>query len=128
MPVISDSGRNVLCRVAALLARTLSDLRQRERVPLTRWPGDVVLPSLTDSAALPAVEVTVAAIAVSYVRVTVGWKVPKLPGCVGMLRFSVAGTSPPTVVSASPVLRAASSTRSTASSEFEVNWRRATEV
>src|SRR4051812_5896529 len=38
------------------------------------------------------------------------------------------GTSPPTLVTASPVLLAASSTRSSASSEFEVNCRRATEV
>jgi hypothetical protein len=61
-------------------------------------------------------------------RETVGWNVPKLPGCVGRLSASMLGTLPPTVVSASPVLVPASSTRSIASSEVDVTCRRATDV
>ena len=53
---------------------------------------------------------------------------PKLPTVLWIWSASRLGTSPPTVVIASPELLAASSVRSTASSEFEVNWMRATEV
>src|SRR4051812_45933677 len=46
--------------VPAGLVPTVFSAVGRLNVPLTRWPGAVVLGSVTDSAALPAVEMTFA--------------------------------------------------------------------
>src|SRR5688572_3753161 len=61
--------------------------------PLARWPG-----SLTDSAASPAVETTVAVAEAVYSRSTPGVNAPNEAGAPSVSE-SVAGTVPPTVVS-----------------------------
>ena len=63
-PAVSLSGAYAGFGLAALTPRTCSGCG-RANAPLTRWPGEFVLGSVTASVALPAVLVTSAAAAVS---------------------------------------------------------------
>src|SRR3954453_13142006 len=65
----------------------------RENVPLTRRPEAVVDGSVTDSAASPALEITVAVVLAVYVPFTPGMKAPS-DGAVPSVSESVAGTVP----------------------------------
>ncbi len=62
--MISGSALYVTVGLAALAAATCS-ADGSANVPLTRWPGAVALVSATLSVALPAVEMTLAEVAVS---------------------------------------------------------------
>src|SRR3954447_19044101 len=79
--------------LAALRARACSACGS-ENAPLTRWPVAVLEASATLRSASPAVEMTLAVVADSYVLVTPGVKAPNEAG-VPSVRLNVAGTVPP---------------------------------
>src|SRR5262249_51273821 len=93
---LPDTALYAVPVVSALVALACS-ASGNQNDPLTRWPGCAVSGSATLSVALPAVEVTVAPVDVSYVWSTPGVNAPKLAGAL-MFSASVAGTVPPTVV------------------------------
>ena len=95
--VIATAALETGCVQLAGFISTRSDCG-RENVPFVRRPG-----SLTVSAALPAVEITLAVVDAVYSRVTPGWKAPK-DAFAPSKSESVAGTVPPTGVETTSAL------------------------